>query len=91
METSEHSQLPEWKTTLFHLDSIEGSYDMLEVTCPRSDCEKVFWVRPVWAYPRYSKYLTRPCPWCFKTAWLPGCKPGGSPPKRKVVRRKKSV
>lgn len=49
----------------------------LRVTCPQADCPgKHFFVKLRWIKGRYR---TRPCPYCFKTAWIPW----ELPPRRK--------
>lgn len=48
METSEHSQLPEFEVKLFHIDEPAGSYDMLEVRCTRTGCGQDHWVGLAW-------------------------------------------
>jgi hypothetical protein len=62
-------QIPEYKVERFHINESEGSYDMLQVTCPRSGCGLDFWVRLMWR--RSSPYRTRPCPHCFKVSRVP--------------------
>ena len=78
METSTESQLPEFEVERFHIDEPAGSYDMLQVRCPR--CRAEFWVRLTWrvlrpvmgasdkppAYP-----FGRNCPECCRAAAIP--------------------
>lgn len=89
------STVPEFLATRFHLDTAEGSYDMLEVACPRTDCKRSFWVSGSWKAPVEGRVNTRPCPWCFKVSWLPGQKPvePGQPAARgrRVVKRRKGA
>lgn len=100
METSTATQLPDFEVTRFHIDELEGSYDMLEVRCPR--CRFRFWVGLAWrvlrpvegasdkppAYP-----FGRPCPGCCATSAIPEEWrefPINPKPRRRIVRRRRS-
>lgn len=96
METSTHSQLPEYNVSRFHLDDDTGSYDMFKVVCPRKGCGGEFWVRPSWALlqpvlgreddpPAYP--VGRNCPHCSRVSAIPeGLR--RQAPVRNVVRRR---
>ena len=91
-EQDHASTVPEFAVKRFHIDAEDGSYDMLEVACPRRDCGKSFWVRGSWTAPVEGRVNTRPCPWCFRVSWLPGLKPTPQPEPgrgRRVVKRKR--
>lgn len=89
METSEKSQLPVWEPERFNVGDESGSYDMLRCTC--HSCKQTFWVAGNWSKwsPPSADVGTRPCPYCFRTAWLPEFQPGAGAPRRVVKRRKK--
>lgn len=107
METSQGSNLPEWpKGVRFYVDTADGSFDLYEVVCQRADCKFKFWVPKTFFVVEegdlerfdFRGYKTRPCPRCFKAAWLPGQNPDRrksvgdiNPPARRVVKRKKSA
>lgn len=43
----------------------------LELRCPYEGCRKPFIVdKKTWYNSKVSSVLTRPCPYCFRTAWL---------------------
>lgn len=100
METSNISQLPEFTAERYHIDDDTGSFDLLKVRCER--CENNFWVQLKWkviaeegAASDGKGHRTRPCPYCFRTSWLPGEHPDQqtlfvAPVKRRVVKRRKS-
>jgi hypothetical protein len=105
METSQLSQLPDYNVTVFNMIEDErGSYDMLEVACPR--CQATFWVGRIWAVIRAvtgrdddppSYPHGRPCPHCSRASAIPEDlrvydRPDDKPkPKaRYIVRRKRS-
>lgn len=78
METSRDTQLPEFKVERFHFDGSEGSYDMLQITCPR--CGGEFWVKGSWVRLRQATgrdgeplvwVFGRNCPYCPKVSAIP--------------------
>lgn len=101
MDTSLESQLKPFAVERFHIDEPAGSYDMLQVRCPR--CRAEFWVRLKWrviyavtgrdddppAYP-----VGRNCPECSKVSMIPEewreIVHSTRPTKRRIVRRRRS-
>lgn len=87
------SQVPEYIAERFHIHEDEGSYDMLQITCPRPDCGNTFWVAAWWAQKADFGVQTRPCPYCFRVSWKPGLKPTRPEPapnaRRRVVKRRR--
>lgn len=92
MNTSDNSQLPEYGAKLFHIQEPAGSYDMLEVRCPRAGCRGTFWVKPG-AWQRRTGVQTAACPYCFRASWLPGKRdaPSVSAVREQLRRRKRIV
>lgn len=95
METSPASQLPTFRVERFHIDEPKGSYDMLEVTCPRPGCGLAHWVvggwtgiQPVEGRPEDppAKVFGRACPYCFRASAVP---PELRTKKTTIKRRKK--
>lgn len=82
METSRDHQVPDFQITPFHLheDGV-GSYDMLQVRCPRPKCPSPeFWVRRTWAVIRPYQgraddppafVIGRNCPSCSRVSLIP--------------------
>lgn len=104
METSEHSQLPEFEVKLFHIDEPAGSYDMLEVRCTRTGCGQDHWVGLAWRVLHEvagrpdelpALIVGRPCPYCSRVSAIPEAWrvfPSAvkqSPKRKRVVRRRK--
>jgi len=88
MEVSPHSQLPEF---VKGKRIAANGHHWTIIVCPR--CKASFhvsygaWSERGWAD---LKVDTRPCPYCFKAAWLPGKKPVPKPSSgRRVVKRRK--
>lgn len=80
MKTSEASQLPEYKVEEFTMYWKQGSFTMLEITCPR--CGVEFWARTTWRMIYNVVYTTekgkaparphgRSCPYCFAASAIP--------------------
>jgi hypothetical protein len=105
MDTSPLSQLPEFEVTVFHIQEPRGSWDMLQVRCPRSHCHAEFWVQRKWGIIRPvtgreddppALPVGRNCPHCSRVSAIP--KPyrikwgphRTTQPKRRVVRRRRS-
>jgi hypothetical protein len=55
----------------FHIHEPEGSYDMLEIRCPRKDCRARFWVGLAWAL-LDPPAQGRNCVWCGFCSAIPG-------------------
>ena len=77
---SQRDQLPVYGVKRFHIDEPAGSYDMLEVKCPRKGCGLAHWVVGSWLAPREVQgrdddapaiVTGRPCPYCSKAASIP--------------------
>jgi len=95
------SQLPEFVVTRFHIQEPAGSYDMLEVRCPRAGCvDPTFWIRPAWLEIRPTLSLPdgepaypvgRNCPSCGRVAAVPEALRFIARPRkaRRIVRRSK--
>jgi hypothetical protein len=91
--------LPEFTVKRFHIDAAEGSYDMLEVTCPRTGCGRTHWVAASWCAVRYvqgregepaARVVGRPCPWCSAASAIPEAlrvEPSAPRKKRRVKTR----
>lgn len=106
METSTASTLPEFVVTRFHIQEPAGSYDMLQVKCPRSGCHAEFWVKPTWGIIRPvtgvegeppALPVGRNCPHCSRVSAIPkpfrikwGPHRTTNPKPRRVVRRRRS-
>lgn len=98
METSRESQLPVWEVTTFHIQEPAGSYDMLQIICPR--CSAEAWVRRSWCALTRVKgrdedppalVFGRVCPSCAMTSAVPeGLRivPPSEAPRRRIVRRR---
>jgi hypothetical protein len=81
METSFHSQLPPYEVQRFHIQDPSGSYDMLEIRCPRKGCPAPrFWVGLGWRVIRPvdgasdkppAHPVGRTCPACGKASAIP--------------------
>lgn len=80
METSRESQLKTYEVVELVLDTDEGSYDILSVTCP--NCNRAFWVGRVWGtiFPSTGRsdqpdvyVIGRSCPYgdCHKSSFIP--------------------
>jgi hypothetical protein len=101
METSTDSQLPDFEVARFHIDDPTGSYDMLEVRCPR--CGTRFWVPLKWRVLRFvagrdddppALPVGRNCPDCcavsaIPEAWRERYEPTKHRPRRVVYRRRR--
>jgi hypothetical protein len=99
METSTASQLPDFEVVRFHIDDPTGSYDMLEVRCPR--CGTRFWVPLKWRVLREvagasdkppAVPVGRNCPDCCCVSAIPEewrVLPTPTKPKRRVVYRRR--
>lgn len=102
METSFESQLDDFEVETFHIAEPAGSYDMLQVRCPRLGCKAEFWVRRTWGIirpvegrpddpPAYP--VGRNCPDCGKVSRIPEAfRIRFEPPiknKRRIVRRRR--
>jgi hypothetical protein len=72
--------LPPFEVAPFHIDTNEGSFDMLRVKCPRLSCKREFWVARIWGVitPIVGRtedppalVVGRPCPYCSRAAAIP--------------------
>lgn len=72
--------LPPFKVAPYWVDTSDGSFDMLRVTCPRTGCKREFWVGRVWGLIVYvtgrtddpdARVVGRPCPYCSRASAVP--------------------
>lgn len=72
--------LPPFSVVPYHLDTDQGSFDMLKVKCPRKQCGREFWVGRVWGVIGLTigrtddppaRVVGRPCPYCSRASAIP--------------------